>query len=385
MNLLQRASSIFSLNPTEKPEIMLNFFPVIYDKYISIINLKNEYCFFDNVLHFLSYDLNKNKIGIVHLICSDQDKLLNNCVHIKAPSISQLNFILKKSSLHISNDFFSNLTCNILKTKNIKLSGNLFEKKIDINYPSEFSYRETIFPISEKNIEDINCIPPEKIYTKCCEFLGISPSFKFETIFSGEFYKYKSTCDILEIKNFKNFDFSKFETLNLRLDLLENKSVEYYKDFISNIRHPNIKLHLNNKITQKDLSFCEENCLKLSFNYNHKSELSDIFLYKDYPFLFEINCCNEISFKKILKTKEFDLVFFPNKLFEEKIKEISDISTYQSIKFSSSKSIFNNGVVYNSINSALSNSHCDSFYTNLEIIKKQNIEDFRFMTLILTK
>lgn len=95
----------------DKPYININFYPLPFDKYITIHNSSGmeskNYSYWQDVIDIISPQLKKLKINIIQ-IGGSEDARLDNCLDLCGKThIYETAYILKNSLLHIGNDSFS--------------------------------------------------------------------------------------------------------------------------------------------------------------------------------------------------------------------------------------------------------------------------------------
>jgi hypothetical protein len=181
----------------KKPFIHKKFFPIPFEKYITIQNSSGMqgkcYDYFQEVLNFVHEDLEKAGYKIIQ-IGTKEDRPLNNVVHLHGQTnINQTAFILENSKLHIGNDSFAIHMCSAFDVPLIGLysvsspgiAGPFWKNKNQIcltpkNWKPSFNPNESPKRVNEIKIESII----ESIKT----LLNINLSQNINTIFIGERY-----------------------------------------------------------------------------------------------------------------------------------------------------------------------------------------------------
>ena len=181
----------------KKPFIHKKFFPLPFDKYITIQNSSGMqgkcYDYFQEVVNFVYEDLGKAGYKIIQ-IGAKEDKALNNVFHLQGQTnINQTAFILENSKLHIGNDSFAIHMCSafdvpligLYSVSSPEIAGPFWKNKNQIcltskNWNPSFNPNESPKRVNEIKIESII----ESIQT----LLNINLSQNIHTIFIGERY-----------------------------------------------------------------------------------------------------------------------------------------------------------------------------------------------------
>ena len=181
----------------KKPFIHKKFFPLPFDKYITIQNSSGMQCkcydYFQEVVNFVYEDLGKAGYKIIQ-IGAKEDKALNNVFHLQGQTnINQTAFILENSKLHIGNDSFAIHMCSafdvpligLYSVSSPEIAGPFWKNKNQIcltpkNWNPSFNPNESPKRVNEIKIESII----ESIQT----ILNINLSQNIHTIFIGERY-----------------------------------------------------------------------------------------------------------------------------------------------------------------------------------------------------
>jgi len=181
----------------KKPFIHKKFFPLPFDKYITIQNSSGMqgkcYDYFQEVVYFIYEDLEKAGYKIIQ-IGAKEDKALNNVFHLQGQTnINQTAFILENSKLHIGNDSFAIHMCSafdvpligLYSVSSPEIAGPFWKNKNQIclipkNWNPSFNPNESPKRVNEIKIESII----ESVKT----LLNINLSQNIHTIFIGERY-----------------------------------------------------------------------------------------------------------------------------------------------------------------------------------------------------
>lgn len=181
----------------KKPFIHKKFFPLPFDKYITIQNSSGMqgkcYDYFQEVVNFVYEDLEKFGYKIIQIGNKD-DKPLTNVFNLQGQTnINQTAFILENSQLHAGNDSFAIHMCSafdvpligLYSVSSPEIAGPFWKNKNQIcltpkNWNPSFNPNESPKRVNEIKIESII----ESIQT----LLNINLSQNIHTIFIGQRY-----------------------------------------------------------------------------------------------------------------------------------------------------------------------------------------------------
>jgi hypothetical protein len=229
----------------KKPFIHKKFFPIPFEKYITIQNSSGMqgkcYDYFQEVLNFIYEDLEKAGYKIIQ-IGAKEDKALNNVFHLQGQTnINQTAFILENSKLHIGNDSFAIHMCSafgvpligLYSVSSPEIAGPFWKNKNQIcltpkNWNPSFNPNESPKRVNEIKIESII----ESVKT----LLNINLSQNINTIFIGERYGHILLEAIPSII-LPNTVFSE-APLNIRFDYIDQ--IEE-KDYICTLNNLNTR------------------------------------------------------------------------------------------------------------------------------------------------
>ena len=229
----------------KKPFIHKKFFPLPFEKYITIQNSSGMqgkcYDYFQEVINFVHEDLEKAGYKIIQ-IGTKEDRALNNVVNLQGQTnINQTAFILENSKLHIGNDSFAIHMCSafdvpligLYSVSSPEIAGPFWKNKNQIcltpkNWKPSFNPNESPKKINEIKIESI--IESIKL------LLNINFSQNIETLFIGQRYGQILLESIPSII-LQNNIFSEIP-LNIRFDYIEQ--IEE-KDYICTLNNLNIR------------------------------------------------------------------------------------------------------------------------------------------------
>lgn len=229
----------------KKPFIHKKFFPLPFEKYITIQNSSGMqgkcYDYFQEVINFVYEDLEKAGYKIIQ-IGAKEDRALNNVFHLHGQTnINQTAFILENSKLHIGNDSFAIHMCSafdvpligLYSVSSPEIAGPFWKNKNQIcltpkNWKPSFNPNESPKRINEIKIESI--IESIKL------LLNINFSQNIETLFIGQRYGQILLESIPSII-LQNNIFPEVP-LNIRFDYIEQ--IEE-KDYICTLNNLNIR------------------------------------------------------------------------------------------------------------------------------------------------
>ena len=200
MHFLERYALSSGLK-IDKPSIYEKFFPVPFEKYITLhphsqYSSKN-YDFWSEVLNFIVPTLEKEKITIVQ-IGTEQDIQLDGCYRLSGQtSISQVAYIIKNSMLHVGADSFPVHIASNYNKKIVALYSNSFvncarpmwgdsENQILLE-PQRVNNHKPSFS-AEEDPKTINSIGPEKIAKSILNLLELRHNIYHETMYYGKLY-----------------------------------------------------------------------------------------------------------------------------------------------------------------------------------------------------
>ena len=229
----------------KKPFIHKKFFPLPFEKYITIQNSSGMqgkcYDYFQEVINFVHEDLEKAGYKIIQIGNKD-DKPLTNVFNLQGQTnINQTAFILENSKLHIGNDSFAIHMCSafdvpligLYSVSSPEIAGPFWKNKNQIcltpkNWKPSFNPNESPKKINEIKIESI--IESIKL------LLNINFSQNIETLFIGQRYGQILLESIPSII-LQNNIFPEI-ALNIRFDYIEQIQEN---DYICTLNNLNIR------------------------------------------------------------------------------------------------------------------------------------------------
>ena len=346
-----------------KPFIDLAYLPICEDNIITIDTRcrynDGTYDYFSDVVSLIAPFLKEKNIEIYQIANDENVKLAAKRCFIKINK-KQEAYIISKSKLVVGNQNYSLYLASILGVPSIGLY-SLFEsdtikpiwnQHLQINIDSERYGNLPSYGQLNESPKTINSISPYLVAKKILDSLNIKNNLdRFELIHLGKEFNRK----VVEIvPNYTTEEkFLQDQFVNLRLDYLDNMSVEALNFWVKN-RKVNI-------ITDKDINLSllapyKQNIKNITIMISDR--ISENFL-KNCKYLgFSIKIyCNQID-----KINEFRFKFLDWDIFEDKASTLPDdvkSKINETTKFVSSKIIFSSGKLFSSKASFLKNTPLD--------------------------
>lgn len=353
MHLLEKYA-LSTASKIGQPFIFKKFFPIPFDKYITIQN-SNEvpgkvYDYFQEIVNFIYKDLEKLGYKIIQ-IGSKNDTPINNVYNLQGQlNINQTAFILENSKLHIDNNSFSTHICNAFNTPLISLYGisspettGPFWKKNNQICLTPSNWKPSLNP--NENPKKINEILIESIIESINNLLKFNIN-SIKTKYIGEKYKH----GILETIPEQVLHPQSFEKhlLNIRFDFL-NREFEQ-KDYQGTIQNLNIRQCCI--VTNKPLLI--ENFINFKNNlpiiiYDITNELDINFIEKMTSLGFNNNCIFKVdnSSEEKLNFYKEQLIDFPQIIEEVRSPKIDlNLLNNKSLFYKTNKLFIANNNVY---------------------------------------
>jgi len=214
----------------KKPFIIKKYFPLPFDKYITIQNSSGMpakcYSYFQEVINFLKPSLDEKGIKIVQ-IGSKEDTGLLGVIHLQGQSnINQTAYILSNSLLHIGNDSFAIHMASafgipligLYSVSSPEIAGPYWKNENQICLLPEGDWKPSFNP--NETPKKIDSIKIESITQSAEKLLFKNNQFKIKTKYIGEKFTHRlleSLPDqVLPQETFPN------ELLNIRFDYKSN-------------------------------------------------------------------------------------------------------------------------------------------------------------------
>jgi len=213
-----------------KPVVKPHFFPVPFDKYITIHNDKKiqakEYNFWPEVVELLKPHL--EDIKIIQIGAFGEETIEGVDKHIPTFSLKQSSYIIRKSLGHVGIDSvpvhlasaFDKPVVGIYSHTYANTCDPLWNKKSKaITIESDREGRRPSFAL-EENPKTINLIKPEKIAQAVLDVLEIDKKIKQKTIYMGP----RSIFNCIEVVPSQPTNFQG-DPVSIRMDLAHNEDV----------------------------------------------------------------------------------------------------------------------------------------------------------------
>ena len=346
-----------------KPYVDLAYLPICEDNVI-VIDTRckyndGTYDYFSDIVSLISPFLKENNIEIFQIANDEDTKLAAKRCFIKINK-KQEAYIISKSKLLIANQNYSLYVASALGVPSIGLYSifdsntvsPIWNRHLQTNIDSDRAGNSPTYGQLNESPKTINFISPYIVAKKILDTLNIKNDLdRFELIHLGKEFNRK----VVEIvPNYTTEEkFLQDQFINLRLDYLDNMSIDALNFWIKN-RKVNI-------ITDKDIN--------LSLLVPHKNNVKNITIMisdrisenflkncKHLGFTIKIYC-NELD-----RISEFRFKFLDWDILEDKASTLSDeikSKINETTKFTSSKILFSSGKLFSSKVSFLRNSPLD--------------------------
>lgn len=339
----------------KKPFIIKKFFPIPFEKYITIQNSSGMtgkcYDYFQEVVDFLYEYLEKFDYKIVQ-IGSKEDKPLNNAFQLHGQTnINQTAFILENSKLHIGNDSFAIHMCSAF---NIPLIGLYSVSSPEIAGPfwknnnqiclTPSNWKPSFNP--NENPKRVNEIKIELIINSVNKLLNLDFKDNIETLYVGDKFKH-SILETIPDQVLSPESFEK-QLLNIRIDFLDRDLEK--RDYQSIAQNLNIR----ECCIVTDRPFIIENMVP--FKNNLSMVIYDVTKDIDVNFIEKMNfyginnsCIFKIdeSSEKELNDRKEKLIDLPQIIEEVKYPKIdNNIFNNKNIYFKLNKLFIANNKIY---------------------------------------
>lgn len=372
MNIAEKYALECGLKLTE-PYVDLAYLPTCEDNVI-VIDTRCKYSdgsydYFSDIVSLINPFLKQNNIEIFQIANDEDAKLAAKRCFIKINK-KQEAYIISKSKLLIANQNYSLYIASALGIPSIGLYSifdsnsvrPIWNQHLQINIDSERAGNFPTYGQLNESPKTINFISPYIVAKKILDVLNIKNDLdRFELIHLGKEFNRK----VVEIvPNYTTDEkFLQDQFVNLRLDYLDNMSVEALNFWIKN-RKVNI-------ITDKDINLS----LLVPYKNNIKNitimisdRISENFL-KNCKYLgFSIKIyCNQLD-----RISEFRFKFINWDIHEDKAPTLSDeikSKINENTKFTSSKILFSSGKLFSSKASFLRNAPLDKLGESVILCK----------------
>jgi len=367
-----------------KPFILKKFFPVKFDKYITLQNSSGMpakcYDYFQEVVNFLLPILNNHGIGIVQ-IGGKEDHPIQGCENLQgATNIHQTAYILNNSILHLGNDSFAIHMANSFNVKTVGLYSITLPEIAGPYYNKENSI--CIYPDEEKpsfnpneSPKRINKIKPEQVVDSCLKLIfDKNEKCNVTTLHIGQ--RYKETIIESIPDNIIHPEFFKNSILNIRCDYIDNIDI--------NILYNNILLRKCCIVTDKpfDLSFApqvKQNINIVIYDITKSIDINFIKLLDSLGIRYACAYNKQSGTESDMHDKKTQLIDFcaieEYSLIPENFNK--DMLSEKGLKYTSNRVILSNGKVYSSSAALVEGINVENGDTpNFDIYKIKNKNKF---------
>ena len=213
-----------------KPVVKPHFFPVPFDKYITIHNDKKiqakEYNFWPEVIELLKPHL--GDIKIIQIGAFGEETIEGVDKHLPTFSLKQSSYIIRKSLGHVGIDSVPVHLASAFDKPVVGIYSHTYANTCDplwnkeskaVTIESDRGGRKPSFAL-EENPKTINLIKPEKIAQAVLDVLEIDKKIKTKTIFMGP----RSIFNCIEVVPSKLTNFAG-GPVSVRMDLEHNEEV----------------------------------------------------------------------------------------------------------------------------------------------------------------
>jgi len=363
-----------------KPKMITHYFPLLYDKYITIHNSKKfesrNYDFWEDVTRYLRGPLSKEGIKMVQVGGGD-DPPINGVDErtLGKTSMKQSANIVKEALLHVGIDSFPVHVASAFDIPIVALYSNMHpnhsgpywsapEKVVCLE--SHRGGRKPSYSPNESE-KSINMIYPEIIANSVLEKLGLEDRINETTKFIGDLYK---SFMIELIPDFViNPEAFPQGNINVRMDYEHNEEV-----LIRTLVHRECTIIADKPIDLKYLLPYRKHVLNINFNIDNAFTEEYIDSIKRTGIRFSLGSYEsdpEIITNLRLKFFDYDVDQYSHPIkkdFDPNLRIEND--TY----FKSNKFIFSKGKLYSSLLDWKSEKHKESFFDNES--KAEDCEDF---------
>jgi hypothetical protein len=338
--------------PISKPYINEEFFPLPFDKYITIHPKgkfpSREYDYWEEVIFHLAPILNKYNINILQIGGKDEAPLPFCYPTQGQTNFNNLAYIVKNSILHLGIDSLPVHLASAFNKKIVGLYCNMYPNQSGPYWSNPEDYELIFSDLKNKkpsyaaveNPKTINFIKPEQIVNSVLNKLNLKEKINQKSIYFGNAYHLR----VLEIipDHVPNLSQFNVNIANVRMDYLFNE--EHLFNILSLYK---TNILTNRPININELKKFKNNILSVYFIFDKDSNFDINFIenLKNNGIKFSI-----ISFLKEEEIEKYkiDLMDFCNiniKNLEDN-KKIIESFEKENLKFKSTKILLSKGKMY---------------------------------------
>ena len=349
-----------------KPILKPHYFPILYDKYITIHNDKKvqskEYDMWPEVIGLLRSHL--KDIKIIQIGAKGEETIEGVDAHMPTETLKQSAYLIENSLAHMGIDSVPVHIASALDKPVVGIYSHTYantcsplwnEKTKAITIESDRGGNKPSFSLNE-NPKTINFINPEKIAQGVLDVLNIDEKINHKTIYIGGHYK-SNFFEVIPIKKTT----IKAENIDVRMDYAHNENVlsEILKRNIvevtlsAPISENIIKSKRIKKIIYKAESFDKDFCKLI------KKE--------GIPYMLVCTSSENLSKERV---ENFDTLisYLDIKESIENNKKKINIDDFNKIKIKSKKKIVCGDKLYESYFDLNERKNLDHFYIDLEFL-----------------
>ena len=339
----------------KKPFIHKKFFPLPFDKYITIQNSSGMqgkcYDYFQEVVNFIYEDLEKFGYKIIQIGNKD-DKPLTKVFNLQGQTnINQTAFILENSQLHVGNDSFAIHMCSafdvpligLYSVSSPEIAGPFWKNKNQIcltpkNWNPSFNPNESPKRVNEIKIESII----ESVKT----LLNINLSQNIHTIFIGQRY-HDILIEAIPSVILPNNIFSNIP-LNIRLDYVDKIEEQDYISILNNLNIRKCAIITDKPIEVEKLAQLKDKITNIFYDITF-NDIDHDFINKTKFFGIKLDFIfnkHKNKDEEALNNKKLELIDYPEiiNIVEKQEKPIEEIK--KSKFYKSKKILFANNKTY---------------------------------------
>jgi hypothetical protein len=338
----------------KKPFIIKKYFPVPFEKYITIQNSSGMsgkcYDYFQEVIDALLEKFEKNGYHIIQ-IGSKEDRPLKHTIGMQGQTdINQTAFILNNSKLHIGNDSFAIHMCSAFEIPLIglysvtspEIAGPFWKNSNQICLTPE-NWSPSFNP--NENPKEVNRIKVETIIKAINRLLfKETDETMFETLFIGDRYN-DSIIECFPDQFFPE-EILKDQILNIRFDYKDSLTEHDYNSTLNNLRFKKCSIVTDKSFNLEPFFQFREKIPLIIYDVttNFDSNFAKTLFSLGFKFIFLFK--ETENNKDILEKRKFECIDFPQGIEIIKPPELSIDLTQKGLYYKSNKILFADGKPY---------------------------------------
>lgn len=366
----------------KKPFINKKFFPVPFEKYITIQNSSGMqgkcYDYFQDVIDFIHEDLEKIGYKIIQ-IGSKDDRALKHVFNLQGQTnINQTAFILENSKLHVGNDSFAIHMCSafgiplvgLYSVSSPEIAGPFWKNNKQICLTPE-NLKPSFNP--NESPKKINEIKIESVINSIRSLLNIESTQNIKTIYTGPKYQHIILETIPEqILHQQAFE---KQLLNIRFDILNRDYEEKdYHGLIQNLNTRECCIVTNKPLILEPLLKFKNNIKMLIYDVTHSIDVNFI---EKLTFLGINNTCifkiYESSTEELNNRKE-QIIDLPQIIEQINLPKVDINLSADNLYYRTNKLFIANNQLFLGKQAYLNNTPIEG--NNFQKISNTNLEEF---------